>query len=69
MKPVWERIARWAEKDFDEVKAKKEARTLRIPALLLLLAIGAAVIIGTGYMLTQVPMEGTYCGYPDPYGR
>ena len=67
MHKVWEKIARWAEKDIPEtaVKLKYDPEAQRgIIFLVLLIALG---IIGlTGLALNYL---GSYCEYPDPYGR
>jgi hypothetical protein len=65
--PVWDKIARWAEKDMglDEPKARKEACTRRIPILLLLLALGAGYCYWANNIYPTTP--GAYCDYPDPF--
>ena len=69
MHRVWEKAAEWILKDFSEAKAKKETRTRRIPALLLI--IGGILVLGAAVHFVQenFAMSGAYCGYPDPYGR
>jgi hypothetical protein len=67
MHAVWKKLAEWIEKDVPETAIKlKYNQEAQRGVIIIALLIAVGFIALTGLLINHY---GSYCEYPDPYGR